>query len=123
MSEHVPASSGSTPVSPYRNPALTSLDSQHHPAWVKTAWNRLSPREREILALLAARWTDREIADALYISYRTVTTHISNIYDKLGVRSRREAAAFAMVQPDAAPVPLWPQATLGDWPASPETRQ
>ncbi len=114
MSEHVPASSGSTPVSPYRNPALTSLDSQHHPAWVKTAWNRLSPREREILALLAARWTDREIADALYISYRTVTTHVSNIYDKLGIHSRRETAAFAIVLPNPITVPSWPASASRD---------
>lgn len=85
---------------------------------MKAAWNRLSPREREILALLAARWTDREIADALYISYRTVTTHVSNIYDKLGIHSRREAAAFAMaVSPNAVPVPSWPGTTPRDRPA------
>lgn len=57
---------------------------------------QLSRREREILSLLTMRWTDREIADELCISYRTVTTHVSNIFDKLGVNSRREAAAVAM---------------------------
>lgn len=57
----------------------------------------LSRREREVLALLEARWTDREIAEALCISYRTATTHVSNIFDKLGINSRREAAAFAVL--------------------------
>jgi len=56
----------------------------------------LSPREQEILPLLASRWTDREIADALCISYRTVTTHVSHIFDKLGITSRREAAPYAL---------------------------
>ena len=81
---------------------------------MEAAWNRLSPREREILALLAARWTDREIAETLYISYRTVTTHVSNIYDKLGIHSRREAAMVAMTHPEIRPVPSWPQATMHD---------
>lgn len=49
----------------------------------------LTPREREVLLLLADRWTDQEIADQLCISYRTVTTHVSHIFDKLGICSRR----------------------------------
>ena len=60
---------------------------------------RLSRREREILPLLAARWTDREIAEALCISYRTVTTHVAHIFDKLGVNSRRAVAAVAWTAP------------------------
>ena len=55
---------------------------------------RLSRREREVLRLLAIRYTDREIADALFISYRTATTHVANILNKLGVSSRRDAAAY-----------------------------
>lgn len=54
----------------------------------------LTPREREVLILIAARWTDREIADVLCISYRTVTTHVGHIFDKLGISSRRAAVAF-----------------------------
>ena len=54
---------------------------------------RLSRREREVLRLLVIRYSDREIADALFISYRTVTTHVANILNKLGVNSRRDAAA------------------------------
>ena len=77
-------------------PAALARD-LHDPAWVRAAVATLSRREREILPLLAARWTDREIAEALCISYRTVTTHVTNIYNKLGVSSRREVAAFAIV--------------------------
>ena len=55
----------------------------------------LTAREREVLALLAAGRTDREIADALFLSRRTVTTHTSNLFAKLGVANRTEAAALA----------------------------
>ena len=55
----------------------------------------LSRREREILALLCLRLTDLEIADRLFVSRRTVTTHVSNILAKLDVQNRREAAALA----------------------------
>lgn len=63
---------------------------------VSQAVRRLSPREREILPLLAARWTDREIAHALCISHRTVTTHVSHIFSKLGINSRREVVPFVL---------------------------
>ncbi|HEU0164496.1 MAG TPA: LuxR C-terminal-related transcriptional regulator [Thermomicrobiales bacterium] len=52
----------------------------------------LTSREHQVLALLLQRFTDREIAETLFISTRTVSRHVSNIFDKLGVRSRREAA-------------------------------
>ena len=78
-------------------PASGLPEGQPSPAWARAALQMLSTREREVLALLAARWTDREIADALCISYRTVTTHVTHIFDKLGVSSRREAAAFLSV--------------------------
>ena len=52
----------------------------------------LSPREDEILRLLADGMTDREIAEALTISTRTVETHVSNILRKLDARNRAEAA-------------------------------
>jgi DNA-binding CsgD family transcriptional regulator len=56
----------------------------------------LSPREREVLCLLPTGKTDQEIADELFISRRTVTTHVENICTKLEVRNRTEAAAFAV---------------------------
>ena len=52
----------------------------------------LSSREEEVLNLLADGLTDREIADNLQISPRTVETHVSNVLHKLGVRNRAEAA-------------------------------
>lgn len=55
----------------------------------------LSQREREVLALLAAGKTNREIGAALVISEHTVARHVSNIFNKLGVTSRTAAAAFA----------------------------
>jgi len=50
----------------------------------------LSEREREIAELAAAGRSDREIADALYLSVRTVSNHLQRAYGKLGVRSRAE---------------------------------
>lgn len=52
----------------------------------------LSPRENDVLRMLAGGLTDRQIADALIISPRTVETHVSNILHKLNVRNRAEAA-------------------------------
>jgi DNA-binding CsgD family transcriptional regulator len=56
----------------------------------------LTARERDVLCLLACRQTDAEIADQLFIGYRTVTTHVAHIIAKLGVRNRRDAAALAL---------------------------
>jgi len=55
----------------------------------------LTRREREVLALLAQRYTDPEIADALFISPSTASRHVANISSKLGVSGRREIAAVA----------------------------
>jgi DNA-binding CsgD family transcriptional regulator len=55
----------------------------------------LTPREREVLALLADGRTNSQIALALFISVKTVGIHVSNILAKLGVASRVEAAAVA----------------------------
>ena len=55
----------------------------------------LTPREIEILRLLAAGLTNVEIAEALFISPRTASTHVGNIFGKIGVSSRSAAAAYA----------------------------
>ncbi len=64
----------------------------------------LSPREREILVLLADGKTQKQIAAALVISPKTVATHIQHVLSKLGVHSRAQAVALAfqagLVQPD-----------------------
>jgi DNA-binding CsgD family transcriptional regulator len=53
----------------------------------------LTPREREILELLAKGFLSKEIADRMNISYWTVVDHVRHIYDKLHVRTRTEAVA------------------------------
>jgi DNA-binding CsgD family transcriptional regulator/tetratricopeptide (TPR) repeat protein len=55
----------------------------------------LTPRERDVLRLLATGSTDREIATALFVSPRTIQTHVANIRKKLDASSRTEAAALA----------------------------
>jgi two-component system NarL family response regulator len=55
----------------------------------------LSPREREVLALLAEGLRNREIAERLVVSETTVKTHVRHILEKLRLRNRSEAAAFA----------------------------
>ena len=50
----------------------------------------LTAREQEIAALVAAGRTNREVADQLVLSERTIEAHLRNVYAKLGVRSRVE---------------------------------
>jgi DNA-binding CsgD family transcriptional regulator len=63
--------------------------------------DQLTPRERDVLALLRGGLTDAEIAQRLSLSTRTVSNNVSEIIGKLGVRNRYEAAAW----PD--PPPWW----------------
>jgi DNA-binding CsgD family transcriptional regulator len=56
----------------------------------------LSPRQREILALVAAGRTSKDIAGELGISESTVNWHLSNVFERLGASSRAEAVAIAM---------------------------
>jgi DNA-binding NarL/FixJ family response regulator len=55
----------------------------------------LTPRESEVLMLVAAGKTNRAIATELFISEKTVARHVSNIFTKLGLSSRAEATAYA----------------------------
>ncbi len=73
-----PAGAGSTAHPQGREPALG-----------------LTAREYEVLRLLAAGHSNREIASELFISVKTASVHVSNILGKLGVTSRGEAAATA----------------------------
>jgi len=56
----------------------------------------LTPRQLEILRLIARGMRNAEIAENLHISQQTVKTHIGNVLRKLGVRSRLQAAQYAM---------------------------
>jgi DNA-binding NarL/FixJ family response regulator len=58
----------------------------------------LSPRELDVLRLIDAGHSNRDIGEALGISYRTATTHITNIFNKLGASSRTAALAVARRQ-------------------------
>jgi len=62
----------------------------------------LTPREREVAAHIAAGRTNREIAAELYVSERTVETHVANVLRKLGLSSRVGIAIWA-TQHDLAP--------------------
>jgi DNA-binding NarL/FixJ family response regulator len=55
----------------------------------------LSPREREVLALVAEGRTNKAIAEALYVSPNTVKTHVSSLFTKLDAHSRSELAVIA----------------------------
>jgi len=59
------------------------------------AIGRLTGREREVLALLAAGLTNREVAERLVISEKTAGRHVENLFAKLGVHRRAEAARIA----------------------------
>jgi DNA-binding NarL/FixJ family response regulator len=56
----------------------------------------LSQREREIVALVAQGFKNKEMAEKLFISEQTVKNHLHNIFDKLGVSDRLELALFAI---------------------------
>ncbi|MBQ4469712.1 MAG: response regulator transcription factor [Synergistaceae bacterium] len=57
---------------------------------------QLSAREREVLLLAAKGLSSKEVAKRLYISERTVQTHLASIYDKLGSRNKTEALLLAL---------------------------
>ena len=56
----------------------------------------LTPREREVVSLLAEGLSNSQVAERLYISPRTAAVHVSNILAKLGMSSRTEVAAWAV---------------------------
>ncbi len=71
--------------------AILDADSSRRPA----APDRLTPREVEVLRLLAAGQSNRQIADEFVLSERTVARHVANIFVKIGVNSRAAATAYA----------------------------
>jgi two-component system, NarL family, response regulator LiaR len=91
---------------PYLHPEATrhllqaTVRPEHH-------LERLTAREQSVLALVARGLTNRQIADTLAISEKTVSVHVSNMLSKLGLASRTQAALYA------ARVGLVPAAELG----------
>ena len=78
----------------YFDPKLGPMLQAREPA--ETPAVRLSPREREIMGLLALGLTGEEIAQRLTVSPETVRTHVRNAMDKLGARTRAHAIAIAV---------------------------
>ncbi len=73
---------------------LTSIANGGMP--IQSPGDELTEREREVLALVARGYTNKQIADTLYVSEKTARNHVSHILEKLGLSRRSEAAAFAV---------------------------
>jgi len=72
-----------------------SISPGESPPAADDAASDLSPREHEVLQLVAGGSTNREIAEALFISENTVKTHLRSIMEKLHLANRSQAAAYA----------------------------
>ena len=77
---------------------LASLDDVPRDADVAEAPDGLSPREVEVLRLVATGRTNQEVADVLCISDKTVGRHLSNVYRKIDVGTRAAATAYAFAR-------------------------
>ena len=116
----IPIEEGRILAAGIRGAQFVELDSKNHillegePAWDRfceevlafmeikdpvssedPAFNSLTAREREVLALITEGLGNAEIASRLSISEKTVRNHVSNVFDKLGVWSRAQAMVFA----------------------------
>lgn len=87
---------GGSPMSSHI--ARKIVQSFQQPAPTPSESANLSPREAEVLDLLAKGFLYKEIAEQMKVSYATVHTHIRHIYEKLHVRSRTEAVAKHLAQ-------------------------
>jgi DNA-binding CsgD family transcriptional regulator len=75
---------------------LASFAGEPRPSAPREAKTGLTQRELDVLHLLVEGHSDREIAEALFIGTRTSQTHVANLFAKLGVNARAEAAAVAV---------------------------
>ncbi|MGZ6368505.1 MAG: response regulator [Ktedonobacteraceae bacterium] len=73
------------------NTAKQAMEHLSHPPG-----SELTEREREVLTLVARGFTNKQIADTLFVTEKTARNHVSHILDKLGLSRRSEAAAFAV---------------------------
>jgi DNA-binding CsgD family transcriptional regulator len=83
---------GLRPVSPDVAAFLLDIDEDID---VSSSIERLTPREREVVNLIARGYSYRETAARLTISVKTLESHMGNIFEKLSVASRHELAALA----------------------------
>jgi DNA-binding CsgD family transcriptional regulator len=77
-------------------PVLPESVAHSLPTHIAAMIDSLTPRQLTILRILPTGKTDQEIGDMLFISKRTVTTHLTEIYARIQVRNRAEAVAFAV---------------------------
>jgi ATP/maltotriose-dependent transcriptional regulator MalT len=76
--------------------ATETLARRHEPQPIVVRRGELTPRERQVIALIAQGYSNRAIAQALVISEKTAEVHVGNILGKLGFGSRSQAAAYAV---------------------------
>ncbi len=87
---------------PLSSSAAQELETQDHPASSAKPFATddnpagLTPREVEVLQLVAQGLTNRQIGETLHISVRTVNTHVTNLLNKIGCDNRTAATAFAL---------------------------
>lgn len=79
---------------------LLSLRSSDAPPGSRLATASLTPRETEVLSWVAKGKTNRDVADILGMSPRTVNKHLEHVFEKLGVETRSAAAALASRERD-----------------------
>jgi DNA-binding NarL/FixJ family response regulator len=97
------AHEGGSPMSSHI--ARRIVQSFQQPASRTAEAQSLSPREAQVLDLLAKGYLYKEIADTMGVTYATVHTHIRHVYEKLHVRSRTEAVAKHLSQTRPIPKP------------------
>ena len=90
----VSIASGENYIQPNLIPALNAKMIERSADYIKL--ENLTDREIEVLKLLAVGMYNKEVAETLEISERTVKNHISNIFKKLDVTDRTQAAVFAI---------------------------
>ena len=76
--------------------AVSADPESREPASLPKEVQGLTEREREVLELIARGWTNREIAESMVISEKTVKTHVSNLLEKLNLEDRTRAAIWAL---------------------------
>lgn len=87
---------GQTPIDPSVAGKLFDQVAHHAPERDTTLADSLSPRERELLSLLAQGYSNAEIASRLFLSEGTVRNYLSSVFAKLGVSDRTQAAVLAL---------------------------
>jgi DNA-binding NarL/FixJ family response regulator len=91
---------GKAAIAPTRSPAIAApavpsvTTAGGGTVGVPEVWNALTPREQDILRLIANGASNREIAQTLFIAEKTVKNHVTNILGRLGVRDRTQAAIW-----------------------------